>query len=67
LQTKLASLILSTRRRIADLLKGNLVKIKKNGRKNVYKINGKMHLKLSAEKACSIEWLFEFIKKETRA
>lgn len=56
----------ATRRIIADLSKDNFIKIKKNGRKNVYKINGKRHLKHPVEKACCVEGLIDFVKEQTK-
>lgn len=65
ISTKVGITERAARRIIAELSEDNFIKIKKNGRKNAYKINGKKHLKHPVEKACSIDRLINFIKKES--
>ena len=55
----------ATQKIIADLEKGGFIKIKKDGRNNIYKVNGKRKLRHDIERGCQLDDIIEIIKSNS--
>ena len=55
----------ATQKIISDLEQGGFIKIKKDGRNNIYKVNGKKRLRHDIEKGCQLNDLIEIISENS--